>query len=662
MGQALEAIVSCEETTCRHCGLLSQGPYCCYGCELAAGIAAEAAHNQSRTKALLTLSLLLSMSVMMLSLFLYAEDVYGADGDPAMAKLRGLWRLASAILATPVIALLGVPLFVHALRAGRITMELLVATGALAAYGLSLLGVWRGSGVYFDSATSALVLTTLGRYLEASARAKASGLLGPSLASASTTVLAASDDDGDLRPLAPQELRAGMRLQIPVDGILPVDARLLAPVDVNLGVLTGESLPKTLAAGAEVPAGAVPVSGPLDAVAAAAVRDSTLERLAELARGLHARRSRLQRAADLFAQALTPLVLLVATLAFAWWTRHASVERAVVVSLAVVLAACPCTFGIATPLALWLTLRRALGEGVLLRNAQTLEALAQVRTVAFDKTGTLTAGTLRLGAIETQQDPAEMLALAAALEDGSRHPIARALASPKKAALSERRFEPGGVIGRDRRGRLLLLGSPAFLTAHGVSCQETVRVLLAIEGKVVARFALDEEVRPEAEAAVAALRSDGLGVSLLTGDSAARARPVALALGVELAADLSATDKAARLGPRTAMVGDGLNDAPALASVPSFAMEGGSSLARGMAGATLLRADLRLVPWTLRLARRAMRLSRRNLALSVAYNLAFLGLALSGTLRPVWAGLSMLGSSLLMLASTIGLASAPGVE
>jgi Cu2+-exporting ATPase len=656
MGQALEAIVSCEETTCRHCGLLSQGPYCCYGCELAAGIAAEAAHNQSRTKALLTLSLLLSMSVMMLSLFLYAEDVYGADGDPAMAKLRELWRLASAILATPVIALLGVPLLVHALRAGRITMELLVASGALAAYGLSLLGVWRGSGVYFDSATSALVLTTLGRYLEASARAKASGLLGPSLASASTTVLAGED----LRPLAPQELRPGMRLQIPVDGILPVDARLLAPVDVNLGVLTGESLPRTLAAGAEVPAGAVPVSGPLDAIAVAGVRDSTLERLADLARGLHARRSRLQRAADLFAQALTPLVLLLATLAFAWWTRHASVERAVVVSLAVVLAACPCTFGIATPLALWLTLRRALGEGVLLRNAQTLEALAQVRAVAFDKTGTLTAGTLRLGAIETQEDPAEMLALAAALEEGSRHPIARALASPTRAALSVRRFGPGGVLGLDLRERLLLLGSPAFLTAHGVSCQETARVLLAIDGRVVARFALEEEVRPEAKAAVAALRSNGLAVSLLTGDSSARARPVALALGVELAADLSAADKAARLGPHTAMVGDGLNDAPALASVPSFAMEGGSSLARGMAGATLLRADLRLVPWTLRLARRAMRLSRRNFALSIAYNLVFLGLALSGTLRPVWAGLSMLGSSLLMLASTIGLASSPG--
>ncbi|HEX2570770.1 MAG TPA: heavy metal translocating P-type ATPase [Polyangia bacterium] len=724
-----------DALVCRHCGLASRSllgggsAYCCYGCELAAEIAAEAAQHKTRLKGVLTFGLLLSMLVMMLSLFLFAEDVYEAGQDPVMARLRGIYRGAAALLSTPVVVLCGGPLMLRAARAlhgGRLTMELLVGTAAAAAYGLSLWNIAAGRpAVYFDSATSALMLVTLGRYLEASARARAAGLLGPSLEPAREPVLAGpgpgseagEPEEGPLVPTAPALLVPGMRVEVAVDQVVPVDVALgEGPVEVNLGVLTGEPAPRTMAVGERVPAGAVPVSGPLRGKALTDARDSTLGRLAELARSLRARSSRIERSADRFAAALVPLVWLAAFGALVWWTAHASFERGVVVALAVVLAACPCTYGVAIPLVLWLSLRKALEHGVLIRNAAVLERLARVRTVAFDKTGTLTVSTPAVRAVEMGEGLGreEALAFAAGLERGSRHPVARALVAlaeregVRDAAVVERRFVVGrGVRGRDAIGRELRLGSAVFIDEEGgglaaLGAGEWEGIWLTVEGRGWARFAVDEEVRPEAAAAVAALRAQGMGAVVLTGDAGGGARKVAQALGVPVSAGLSAADKVAQLGAlaeggsvaharddahaharaeahahaegraethahahadRVAMVGDGLNDAPALASVgPSFALDGGSGLARGMAGVTLLRPDLRLVPWTLGLARRAVRLARRSLAVATIYNLLFLGLALCGALRPVWAGLSMLGSSLLTLASALRMGAFPGPE
>ena len=198
----------------------------------------------------------------MLSLFLYAEDVYGATDSAAMARLRELYRLAAAILSAPVVALCGAPLLrraVASLRAGRLSMDLLVVTGASAAYGLSLASVLRGgSRVYFDSAASALILSTLGRYLEASARANASQLLGPSLARAGTPVLARQPGGAEFRPVSPTSIEPGTRLKIGIEQTIPVDAELAgADAELNLAVLTGEATPRLIRVGETVPAGAV---------------------------------------------------------------------------------------------------------------------------------------------------------------------------------------------------------------------------------------------------------------------------------------------------------------------------------------------------------------------------------------------------------------------
>jgi len=568
--------------------------------------------------------------------------------------------------------LCGVPLVRRAARRlarRRLSMDALIATGAFAAYGLSLYAIVTGTTkVYFDSATAAVVLATFGRYLEASARARASQLLGPSIEVARDSAMVLVDGRERASVHAAQ-IEPGMELRVDVERVVPVDLMVCgAPVEVDLGVLTGESRPVRRDVGETVPAGAVVVSAPLRGIALRSARESTLERLAELSRSLRESPSALLRLADRFATALTPAIWLVALATFAYWTRASGVDQGIIAALAVVLVACPCTYAIATPLVQWLTLRRALAQGVLVRDAATLEELARVDRVAFDKTGTLTTADVRVNEIVTAPGVAreEVLGLVAALESGSRHPVARALAqcaqSTTPAALRERRFETGaGVTGIDDRGRSLALGSSRLLLRLGIEGCE--RVSLVREGSVLATFAVGEEIRAEAAKAIDRLRREGIDSVILTGDSAERGRGVGARLDVAVHADLTAVAKLERLdalGPRTAMVGDGLNDAPALASVgPGFAVEQGTGLARGMAAVGLLRSDLCLIPWTLALARRSTALIRRLLLFSTAYNLVFVALAAAGMLRPVFAGLSMLLSSLLTLAAAARIAASP---
>ncbi len=665
-------------SSCRHCGLggASTGGYCCYGCELAAQIAGEGEQRRSELYGLITFCLLLSMIVMMLSLFLFAEDVYQPTPDAGLAWMRQAYRVASALLSTPVVLLLGAPLLRRALRARRFSMDLLVVAGAAAAYGLSIYNVVRGRpGVYFDSATSALVLTTLGRYLEASARARASRIIAPSLQLTGSGVLAEAAD-GVFEKTLPAAILAGTRLRIEVEETIPVDVRA-APecgeVEVTLGVLTGAAAPVTVRAGDEIPAGAVVVAGPLRCTALRSARESTLERLAELAKSLKERPSRLQRLGDAFAAALVPLVALLAIGTFALTAARDSLDHAVVTSLAVVLAACPCTYGVATPLVLWLALRKALAHGVCVRNASALEELSAVRAVAFDKTGTLTDPRLAVLAADLPGIAAqgEVAAIVAALEAGSRHPVAQALVTwaeeshSAPASVTDRRMVVGrGVTGHDAAGRALQLGALQWLEEAGVTAARpdaAARVALSRDGVLLARFSIGEALRPEAGETIAALLEQGIEAMILTGDTAEGTRAVASALGLPAHAALSPMDKVNRLAARgksIAMVGDGLNDAPALAGTgPSFAMDGGAGLARGMAQVTLLRPDLRLVPWTIALARRATVIGYQNLVASTVYNLVFLGLAATGALRPVWAGLSMLTSSLLTLASSLRVSS-----
>ncbi len=640
-------------TGCAHCGLPTAdgARWCCFGCELAARIQAEARDEHGRLFGTLCFSAILAMIVMMLSLFLYAEDVFDASGDVEMAWMRGAYRWASLVLATPVMVLAGGPLLKNAIarvRAWRLSMDALIVLGAAAAYALSLANLVRGrGGIYFDSAATALVLATFGRYLEATARSRASRSLGPLLEVARGTVRL-SDGDGERR-LSAAEVQPGMAIEVAAEAVVPVDLALDEAAEVDLAVLTGESRPVTMQAGETVPAGAVAVSTAVRGRALRASRDSALERLAALARSLSERPSGALRFADRFAAALTPTVAVVSIATLVFWMRGGAPERGVVAALAVALAACPCSYAIASPLAHWLTLRRAFARGVLVRSCDALEALARTRAVAFDKTGTLTSP--ELAVVEERfaagVDRGEALGLVRALEAGAGHPAARALAkhagdAPPPVLAGRRVIAGRGVEARDACGRLVTIGAGPDGTT-----------VLARGGAELARFRLDEALRPEAPAAVASLRKLGLDVVVLSGDDAGRVARVADALGVPAHARTSPDEKLARLaalGDGVAMVGDGANDAPALAGrATSFSFGGAAQLAKGVAQVTLLEPDLRLVPWTIAHARRGVRQVKWLIGASTAYNVVFVALAAAGALKPVWAGLSMLISSLLAI-------------
>jgi P-type E1-E2 ATPase len=638
-------------TNCAHCGLPARARFCCYGCELASQIAAEARDDHAHLFDTFAFTLVLTMVVMMLSLFLYAEDVFDAGGDVEMAWLRSAYRWLSLLLSTPVLALAGWPL----LRRRR-SMDVLIALGALAAWALSVHNlVARRPGVYFDSAATAVVLATFGRYLEAIARTRASRSLGPLVeVTSGTTRVRNLDGNGALRACAPAEIEPGMLLEIAPEQVVPVDLALDADAEVDLAVLTGESRPVALRRGQTVPAGAVAVSTALVGRALGTVRDSALERLSQLARSLGERPTATLRWADRFARVLTPTVALTALAVLIYWTRAVSVEKGVVCALAVTLAACPCSYAIATPLVHWGMLRRAFSRGVILRSVEALEALARVRAVAFDKTGTLTRPDLTVTGEDLSVAPDEAYALVRALEADSAHPLARALVrhagAGATAAIVDRRFVAGrGVTARDAHGRRLALGAG-----------DDGAIALTRDGEALARFFVDEALRPEAGEAVALLRAQGLRLRLLSGDDESRVARVAASLGIEGHARLAPAGKLAHLDAHTAMVGDGVNDAPSLAGrLTSFTLGGGAQLAKGVAQVTLLVPDLRLVPWTLSLAHRGVRLVKWLIGASTAYNLVFVALAAGGALKPVWAGLSMLISSLIAISFAAAL---PGPE
>ena len=309
---------------------------------------------------------------------------------------------------------------------------------------------------------------------------------------------------------------------------------------------------------------------------------------------------------------------------------------------------------LAAPLVQWLALEKAMAHGAPIRSAQVLERLARVDAVAFDKTGTVTDGEVEVVQVELHADEALVRGLVWAMETGSKHPAGRALArwaGPQEGLhmVQARRFVVGqGVTARDADGSALAIGLRSEALA------------LTRDGEVLASFSIREQVRPEAVEAVRRLAADGLRSSILTGDAESRAAIVGERLGVPFEARLSPTAKLARiqaLGPSTAMVGDGSNDAPALAAAgPSFAVSGATDLAVGMADVVLLDTDLLAVPWVLETARRARRLVLRLLVGSTIYNVVFVALAASGQLVPVLAGVSMLGASLL----TVGVASTVG--
>lgn len=650
--------------------------FCCYGCSLAYQVQHGADDEPQAAAALIRLGVgaFLTMFIMLFSLLDYSGAFRGED-----AWLRTPVHALQWALATPLLAVLGGPFFAGAwqgLRQGRLATDALVSLGVAAAYGYSAVQVLAGGAhVYFDTAAMVLGLFTLGRCLEAHGRVRAARSLAPMLAAERAEVHCIADDGSEaLRPV--QAVRPGALLRvlpgerIAVDGVV-VEGRSAC----DESIVSGQPEPQAKSAGALVHAGALNGWGVLVVRATACGADSRWARVAAQVRDALAAKSLAGATVERVVAVFIPGVLALAAATAAWRIARGSVDDALLAALAVLVVACPCSLGLAAPLAHALAIARCAQRGILVRGGAVLERLARLRGVAFDKTGTLTTSALqpRRFVVDEGIDHAEALRIAGALARCSDHPAACAIAAVAGAGASpaprvdEVRALPGrGLVGRVD-GRPCALGSAALFDALGWPLGGGLRDAAAVDGGTAvavgwggqarAAFALAAATASDAAEVVAALRRRALGALLLSGDLAVNVRPLARELGLDgWRAGLLPEDKVAALhawararGGDVAMVGDGLNDGPVLAAAGiGVAVGGACDLARESADVVLPAGRLDALPWLLDEAQRVRRSVLANVAWAFGYNAVALTLAAGGWLQPVFAAALMAGSSLVV--------------
>ncbi len=666
-----------SDLTCAHCGLPVRvrkpaGPaYCCIGCAIAGAALGAGNEEVERSRGLLLrigLAAFFSANVMVLSLFLYSME---AAPPVALALIRGLLLCFSA----PVFAILAPPYvagFLRDLKCHRFSMDSLIAIGAGTAFVVSCFSVFTGGGrEYFDTATMVLLLVTVGRLLEANARLKSRRALTELLELRPPQARVWRGGAWAMAPAA--SVAAGERVQVWTGERVPVDGRVASGSgSLDESMINGEPLPAARAGGDTVRAGTICVDGLIEIEAAGG--PPLIERIAASVEEAQRIRSPLERLADRAAAWFVPLTLSLAAVVTVGWYRS-NPERAWLSGLSVLVVACPCALGIAVPLANVIALGAAARRGMLIRSAEALERLAGVRTVVFDKTGTVTHGRIELKGFLLAKgwDESSVLGIAASAAAHSVHPVSRAIVESARGAgiaiAEPEQVEnaPGlGVAAVMADGRRVLLGQPRWVAAQTgsapVECEpdsESGCVWCASGGAVTGAILFHDPVAPEAVEAVAACRRLGFETALLSGDRKQAVASAAARLGIkDFAGGLLPEEKAAwvRSRRRAAMVGDGINDAPALAAAEvGIAVAGGTDLARDVAEIVLVEPDLRRLPELLELAVRTRRVARQNLAWTFAYNAAALALASAGMLEPVWAAATMLMSSILVTGNSLRL-------
>ncbi|MBP2679409.1 MAG: copper-translocating P-type ATPase, partial [Deltaproteobacteria bacterium] len=622
----------------------------------------------------------LSMQVMLFTAGLYAGFFQGID-----ARYAHLFRWLCFFLSTPVIFYSGAPFFRGALRGARhgaFGMDALVFLGSFSAYGYSTVSLLLGGEVYFDTATMILTILLLGRYIEAGARARAAEGISRLVRLAPVTARLALPGGGSADvPVA--SLSPGDHVEVVPGERMPVDGTVVeGGSEADEALLTGESSPIRKNAGDPVVAGSLNGTGRLLVRVARTGAETVLSRIVQAVEEAQARKAPIQRLADRVVRGFVPSILAIAagTVLFRL-SGGFPFQVALMAGISVLVIACPCALGLATPLAVLAGTTSAQARGILVRGGDVLEQAAKVRCVLFDKTGTLTLGRPRLtdvAGIGTGRE--EALRLAASLESSSEHAIGRAItqAVPHARQLPVRRFRahPGEGIEGEIAGVRYLLGSPELLGRSGVPVDgETSRayaalsaslrtaVLLSDGSRPLAILATEDVLRPEAREAVSLLRAAGIAVAMVTGDDPGVAQRVAGEAGITVfRARVTPEGKREevrrareRFGP-VLVVGDGVNDAPALAEADvGVSMGRGTGLAIHSSGATLMTEDLLRIPAFLALSRATLRVIRQNLFWAFSYNLAAVPLAVAGKLHPIAAAAFMAGSSLLVVGNSLRL-------
>lgn len=618
------------------------------------------------------------MQVMILAVALYAGAFSGIE-----AEFTRLFNGLSLLLTLPVLGYSAQPFFVSAWRdlsRKRVGMDVPVSLGLTLAFSGSVWATFTGHGeVYFDSVVMFVFFLLTGRYFELAGRKRAAEISEALVHMLPATAVRLTPH-GDEEVVAVSALRPDDLVRVRPGESIPADGRITSGrSSVDESLLTGESLPHAKTVGATVIGGSINIENPLTLRVEKTGSDTVLFSILRLLDRAQTEKPALAQAADRAAVWFVARVLLLAAAVALFWLVYDPV-RWLPITVAVLVVTCPCALALATPVAITAATGRLTRLGLVTTRGHALETLARATVFIFDKTGTLTQGLPRLLATHLHADASaeHCLAVAAALEAHSEHPIGRALrnaapATAPVATATATENTPGAGLHGQVDGADCLLGTAAFLRAAGVAidddrvrsleAQGNTLVLLAHKQRWVASFVIGDKLRPDARQLIAALRRQGKRVMLLTGDHHPAAQRVAEEVGItEFHANLRPQDKLARIralsdaGEVVAMIGDGINDAAALAAAPvSIAMGGGTQLAAASADMILLSERLVHLEEGVQVARHTVRIIRQNMAWAISYNLLALPFAALGLIAPWMAALGMSASSLVVVANALRL-------
>jgi P-type Cu2+ transporter len=618
-------------------------------------------------------ALFFSMQLMGYSFALYAGYFQGIDPEA-----KQIFHYFAAAVTTPVVFYAGAPFIQSGWRSLRNLapgMDLLIAIGVLAAYGASMYAVFAGGEVYFDTAAMIVTLVLAGRLFESAARRRAASGIDLLLRLAPQTARRLQGESwqevasADLVPGDFLEVRPGERFA--VDGEISE-----GETDIDEAVVTGEAHPVFRQVGERVTAGTLNLSARVRMRVTAGAADSFIARVSRLVEEAQMRRAPVQRLADRVSGFFVPLVILIALGTWLYWSLQASQVSPLLAAISVLVIACPCALGLATPTAVMVASGAAARSGILFRGGDVLEAAARLDLAAFDKTGTLTLGNPRVVSTHpVQGHEEELLRLAARAESGSNHPLAEAVVSEVRhrglafSPADQVKTLPGRGLEAQVEEGVLRLGSRQFLQEAGIDLvrsrpqSEESEIHVALNQDYLGCILLQDELRAEARRCLQEVDQLGMAPVLLTGDTQRAARLLADQLPLAAVhAEMSPADKAAwidearRSGRRVLMVGDGINDAPALAAAHvGCAMAGGTDIALENSDLVLTRPNLERLVEALSLARRTLSIIRQNLCWAFAYNVLALPLAAAGMLAPIHAAAAMALSSVCVVSNSLRL-------
>jgi Cu2+-exporting ATPase len=601
-----------------------------------------------------------SMNIMSLSVSVWS----GADGST-----RSILHWICAGIALPALLYSGRVFYESAWRAlkhGQTNMDVPISIGIAAAFALSIYDTYHGyDHAYFDAATSLVFFLLIGRTLDYVMRERTrTAVKGLAQLSPRGAMMIRADGEYEYLPL--KEIRPGTHLLLTAGERVPVDCEVIKGIsDVNFSLVTGESAPRQVESGAALQAGTLNITGSLTVVATAVADDSFLAEMIRLMEAAESGKSAYRRIADRASRLYAPAVHLTSLLSFlGWMIVQGDVHQAATVAIAVLIITCPCALGLAVPMVQVVAARRLFERRIMVKDGSAMERLNEIDTVVFDKTGTLTLGQLQVTDIDLIDRDA--LSMAAGLASHSRHPNAQAISEAARVRTgTSHRFDevkeyPGLGLEGISQGKVYRLGRALFACGTESASPDTV---LACEGHQVAAFAFSDKLRPGAQALVDKLRNAGISMEIISGDGVSAVREIALELGIaDYTAGILPGGKLDRIkmlsdqGRKVLMVGDGLNDAPALmAAHVSMAPASAADVGRNNADFVFLQDSLDTVFLAYRVSRDAGKLIRQNFVIAIGYNVVALPVAILGYATPFVAALAMSLSSIVVVANALRL-------